>query len=816
MYWKLAIVQHPMYLLIKEDTECAERTPPWGAPDIGQYIDRLRQNITTLNRYPQIKIGYEWSALELEQLKEDAPDVFTSMLDRVHAGQSTFYNGTYSQPHLQILSSEANYRQFEWGNQVYRKLCPQHPVRVYAHQETSVNEQTPQLLKCFGIPYVTLPHFSSTLLMLDGGELVFHSKMGTMFMHGEEFATWRGLDGSQVELYLDEPVHDRIQDWLAFQEIIGLTHVPPLVVSIPDLTNIDEAWMQERSGTEFVLLENTLEERKKVFPPRFHVRFYTNWSYIEGIRAEELSRLNWKAETSALRAEALNTLAFTLMSRLPESTDTVWKRILTSQHHDVYCFCAPVLRDKSISSLQQAEADASKLSARAALAIAAQVDTSTGSGQHLVVYNTVPHAVSGLVEAELDFPNPAIVDLDSRILPSEAIILPSGKTRVCFLASLPGLGYTTVQVEPGNKKQVEETLQDRFTFDNEFYRALIQPDGSFTSLMLMPSGEELLAGEDFAGNSLVARDSTGLSPKHEGTFDVTNWVEWEPSGRGPLLSWRPTAPAHLRKSTLGTTFTTSGEVGADIKATLGIHFYHALPRIDLDWTFIFDQASIGHFFDDDTKLRVRWPLSFQGDIYHDISFGVVETRDERPFLPASWVDISDGKKGFSFFHQGTFKHWVTGKMLVNLFAWGEDTDAIGNRMAKVRWPKSFDQRLRGTHTIHTAIYPHSGDWRTGDVVGAARSYNMPPVAYATHSHTGKFPAKLDILRLVDTEIASTAVKVEDSRAICRFYSYSQNAKAVVVKTHQLKTERIESLSGEPIDQINPFQIGALTLQPDIP
>ncbi len=816
MYWKLALVQHPMYLLIKEDSECAERTPPWGAPDIGQYIDRLRQNITTLYRYPQIRIGYEWSALELEQLKEDAPEVFNAMLDRVYSGQSTFYNGTYSQPHLQTLSSEANYRQFEWGNRVYRQLSPHHPVRVYAHQETSVNEQTPQLLKCFGIPYVTLPHFSSTLVMLDGGELLFQWQMGTMFMHGEEFASWRGLDGTQVDLYLDEPVHDRIQDWLAFQEIIGLTHVPPLVISIPDLTNVDEAWIQERSGAEFVLLEHALEERHKVFPPRFHVRFYTNWSYIEGIRAEELSRWNWKAETSALRAEALNTLAFTLVNRLPDSTDTLWKQILTTQHHDVYCFCAPVLREKSILSLQHAEAEASKLSTRAAIAIATQVDTSTGSGQHLVVFNTVPHAVCGLVEAELDFPHPAIVDLDRNILPSEATILPSGKTRVCFLANLPGLGYTTVRALPAGESQIEETLQDGFTFDNEFYRASIQPDGSLTSLILLPSGEELLAGDDFPGNSLAARDSTGLGPKHEGTFDVTNWVKWEPSGRGPFLSWKPAGPAQLRHSTLGTTFTSSGEIGAAIKATLGVHFYHALPRIDLDWTFTFDQASIGHFFDDDTKLRLQWPLSFQGDIYHDISFGVVETRDERPFLPASWVDISDGKKGFSYFHRGTIKHWVTGKMLVNLFAWGEDTDAIGNRMARVRWPKCFDQRLRGTHTIHSAIYPHAGDWRTADVVGVARSYNMPPVAYATHSHKGDLPAKLDVLQLVDAELAATAVKVEHSRAVCRFYSYSQNAKSIQVKTHHLKTVSIASLAGEPIDQINPFQIGTMTFQPGIP
>jgi hypothetical protein len=69
--------------------------------------------------------------------------------------------------------------------------------------------------------------------------------------------------------------------------------------------------------------------------------------------------------------------------------------------------------------------------------------------------------------------------------------------------------------------------------------------------------------------------------------------------------------------------------------------------------------------------------------------------EERPFFPVSWVDISDNQKGFAYFHQGTIKHWVKDKTLVNLLACGEDTDAIGNRIGIYRWPKTFDQRLDG-------------------------------------------------------------------------------------------------------------------------
>jgi hypothetical protein len=802
-----------MYILIKEDTNCAERTPPWGAPDIEHYIDRLRQNIATLKKFPQIKIGYEWSGLELEQLAEDAPEVFQDMMELVKNGQTTFYNGTYAQPHLQTLSSEANYRQFEWGARVYRNLCENRQPLVYAHQESSLNDQTPQLLKVFGIRYGVLPHFSCTMSSLGGGEILYHARYGTMFMHGEEFAGWRGLDGTVEDLYLEEPRHMNVKDWINFQEVLGCIHNPPVMVEIPDLIDVDEKWINDRAQADFSLLDDVLEERRKAFPPRFQTRLYTNWSYIEGIRAEELSRNDWQAEISVLRAEALNSMAFTLLNRAPDSTDPLWKKILTTQHHDVYCFCAPELREKSVCWLQEAEAEASSLAGEAAQAIAEEVDTQTSDGQPVVVFNTLPHTQQAIVTAEVALHDPKITDLAGSEMPSEAVQLPNGKTQVRFVAEMSGLGYRTFQVQAGGQPSVEGKFSDPFVFENGYYRATVQPDGTFTSLVLKLSGDELLQGSVNPANMLAAHDSTGLGPQHEGTFNILKWEKWEPSGRGPELHWQPTGPAQVRRSPLGATLTIPGEMSDQVKATLQACFYNDLARIDLDWIFTFNEASIGHFFDDDTKLRVQWPLSFKGGIHHDISFGVVDTRDERPFLPASWVDVSDGKKGLAYFHQGTIKHWVTGQTLVNLFAWGEYTDAIGNRLDLLRWPKCFDQRLRGTHTIHTAIYPHAGDWRTADVIGAARSYGTPPVAYLTGQHTGKLPAAQELLRLENPEIAATAVKVVDGQVLCRLYSVAEQPEPVAMLNQGLEATKAVSLFGDTIDNIAPFQIAQLFFDP---
>ena len=55
-----------------------------------------------------------------------------------------------------------------------------------------------------------------------------------------------------------------------------------------------------------------LAERLRQHPAGSRARLYTNWSYLEGIRAEELSRCNLQAEREALRAEAINSLAWAL------------------------------------------------------------------------------------------------------------------------------------------------------------------------------------------------------------------------------------------------------------------------------------------------------------------------------------------------------------------------------------------------------------------------------------------------------------------------------------------------------------------------
>jgi hypothetical protein len=807
MEWKLALAQHPMYWIIKEDSASAERLPPEGEPSIERYIERVSQNLAALRHCPTLKVGFEWSALELEQLAADAPAVFAEMCALAREGRLAFYNGTYAQPHLQTLSSEANLRQFEHGLRVYRELCGQ-PVRVYAHQEASVHDQLPQLLRAFGLQYAVVPAFASTLGWLDEGELEIVAGRGPRFIEGHEFVAWRGLDGSEVPLYLQQPMDRKLEDFIAYETMLEKLRVPPVLLSTPDMISLDDDWLACHADVELVLLDEVLPQRFAQYPPRAHARFYTNWAYIEGVRAEELSRHNWRAEAAALQAEGLNALAYVLAGRPVDPVDGIWHSILATQHHDVYWEGSTELKDKCICWLEEARVGAECSSARAAAAVAGRVDCTGPTDQAVVVLNSVPHPGRSLVTLSAPSQDLAVLNARGEVLPAEVATEADGSAQLTFLAHTAGLGYTTYWLAGGGCPVQQRELTAPLQFQNDYYRVSVLPDGTFASLALLPSGRELLDTRVRHGNELAATDSTGLSPRHEG---VPGYRRWEPPARGPELRWEATGPAVLRESSLGTTLVVHGQMGPRVSAELTARFYRDLARIDLAWAFTFDEASIGTLYDDSTKLRVQWPLAVHGDIYHDIAFGAVREWPGRPFYPAGWTDISDGSSGLAYFHRGLSKHWVEGDVLVNLLAWGENTEAIGSRLYRVNNPIGYDLRLRGMHVIQRALYPHSGDWRSADVIGAAREYANVPLAHLCRAHPGELPSSLNLLALADPNAAATCVGLRGSQLVCRMYAGNGRPATPGVSGNGLRPAELRTLAGERVDHLSPYQIGELAL-----
>ena len=216
--WELALCQHPMLLLIKEDMLCAEREAWWGG-DFDHHMDRLERNLASLDRYPELRVCFDFAAVELELVAEHRPDLIRQMREQLEARRITLTNGTWSQPHIQCLGHESVYRQFELGLATVKRLLGA-KVRAFASQEPMIAEQLPQLLAAFGYEATTLTHFMWTLAFRTPHSLLGYR--GRLYSFDDEpFTTWRALDGTGIPLYLADvggPLHGGVSDDGVFWE----------------------------------------------------------------------------------------------------------------------------------------------------------------------------------------------------------------------------------------------------------------------------------------------------------------------------------------------------------------------------------------------------------------------------------------------------------------------------------------------------------------------------------------------------------------------------------------------------------------------
>jgi alpha-mannosidase len=205
---------------------------------------------------------------------------------------------------------------------------------------------------------------------------------------------------------------------------------------------------------------------------------------------------------------------------------------------------------------------------------------------------------------------------------------------------------------------------------------------------------------------------------------------------------------------------------------------------------------------------------------HDIPFGVINTPHDRPFFPASWVDVADESGGLAYFHRGTPKHWVSNGELVNLFAWGEDTEAIGSRMWRYNWPVAFDQRLQGAHRIDYAVLPHDGDWRAARVPAHARDYGATTLLGHTGRHAGRLPLARTSLALDGEALNATSVRATDGAYVVRCVNTGLEATAAQLvagepSANAANPVAVETrlITGEQVEHIAPFKIAHVTVRP---
>ena len=723
--WEIAICYHPMYMLVDEDRTVptvGERIPPWGAATAEQYLERVKRNLDSLERDPKLTLNYEWAAHSLDDIANRFPDVMKRMQAAHQRGQLDFVGGEYSLVHTQTYGSESNWRQFEEGHEVFRRLFNK-KITVHAHQEPQLFHQLPQVLRYFGYEYLVLPSFPWAVTISQGPFELLGHESGAYLKKGDEFIRAAALDGTTVPAYFATNVRDRsTQDNGAMAK--DLWGCPPIWIDFPDL----EEYHNPNGWAAPVLLGKALQERIKAAPPRAEGTLHTYYSYVEGLGAEEHLRKNKAAEEAA--ALAGNLLSMARLAGRPldrqDALHSIWRTILKYQDHDATWLDAIDLRRKAIGKFEEGILLSRKLMAQAAQRL---VEDDAAS---LSVFNALPHA------------RKALLDLPPQHLPAGIVFQQVGQRRLGF-CELPAGGFRSFPKSAADGAPSREGPLPR-TIVTDGYRVDFSREGLIHQIATAAGKDLLAAGQYLGGEIRAVIDNRWASNRRAAVKffdgDVCAVVERSGTFGGPAAADRPVPEAR-------------GTAQRAIPLRERYCFFKHQPVIKVELEFDFDGAEVGDFHIDETKINVYYPTA-GSEVHHDIPFGYVQARENESLLATNWVHCG----GLVYVNRGTLKHWVRDGVIANTIAWGGD--AWSNRVHYGFWMarcKQSDLRLRGCQKIEYFLLP-IGPFDGVKIVHAVESLIAP-----TFVCPGR--GEKSFYALADRRLATTALFEKDGQVWAR-------------------------------------------------
>jgi len=759
----LALVQHPMWLLIKEDSKCHERTPGWGAPSVEEYSKRVARNLESLERFPEARVNYDFSATELEDLRAMFPRMAERIKAAVARGQLQMVNGTYSQPHLHTLSLDAAIRQFQYGLKVIKEFG-QEDVSSYIIQEPGFTQQTPQLLKAFGFRYCSKSAFPVYQKTLDN----------KIELTPEDFfCKWRGLDGTEV-LTISGLFWYHLTMWRKLPDGTIFS------ILIPDMVEMDT------KNNHYVLLDSVLPAAEKLLKQKKTkfktIRQYVPWSYIEGTDGEELITLDTECETALIQMETVNAL---LGIKAGEESEKLWKTWLTCQHHDTYWAGAPELKEKCGNWLRQTMAEAKEV-------VKQSLRFEATNKKALVYFSIYPKAHKGVVAVDWEGKAPEYFSDDKGAKYPVQQVATDGKSTLLVEYASKGAGYGKLAPAGLAKKSAKEILTQDFNYTNKYYSAVFKTDGAMAAIS---SGGTAFPKKPCATlGAVTALVDMNLHNLNENLLETS--VQ-----RGPIAD----------------ILQVKGKIaGAAVLRTTCL--YHHLPWFETELQFDFNNTVIGESYFDVNKLNLIFPLSKTYEVVHGIGGGYsVPEKPQTAFFPVNWMDVRSGGLGLSIINFGTRKHWIKEDTLGITLAWGGNTRYFSNRVIDVSITTAqfggsgLDLRLNGRRTFKYAIYPHNKGWKEARVPDIAMALLRTPVVL-------QGSAKLDKRELGKTlnlkgNVVPTAIFRDNDQLACRIYESEGQAPEYKVKVNGRQAKaRLTDAAGNKAAKLTPWGIGNIVVE----
>ncbi|MCU1301136.1 MAG: glycosyl hydrolase 38-like [Candidatus Sulfotelmatobacter sp.] len=452
------------------------------------------------------------------------------------------------------------------------------------------------------------------------------------------------------------------------------------------------------------------------------------------LRKEEL--LADAAEKASVAAEWLGARPYPL-----QRLNDAWTLVMGGQFHDI---AAGTATPKSYEFAWNDDVIAMNQFAgvltNATEAVAAALNTET-RGIPIVVFNPLNIPREDIVEASISFPGdiPQAVHVIGPDNNEVAAQISNGK--VIFMASVPSVGYSVYDVQPGRGATDTYRLQvSENSLENQYYRVSLNSDGDVASIFDKSIGRELLAAP---ARLAISYDN----PEHWPAWNM----DWDQEQAAPKAFVG--GPATIRIVESG-----PARVAVEVsREAAGSKFIQTISLSAGDAGKRVEFANVIDWNTKEANLKATFPLAASNEVAtYNWDIGTIERPTAQPKkfeVPShQWIDLTDMSGEF-----GT-------TILTDCKNGSDKPNDHTIRVTLLRTPGTrggyADQGTQdlGHHEFTYGIAGHPGGWRQAQTDWQAQRLNAPLVAFETAKHTGVLGPEFSLLKVSNPRIRVLALK----------------------------------------------------------
>ena len=724
----------------------------------------FRSALDRMNEYPEFIFTCD-SAAYYEWIEEIDPEMFAEIQQRVAEGRWEIVGGWWVEPDCNLPSGESFVRHALISQRYFLEKFGRMASVGYNVDPFGHNGMLPQILLKSGMDSYVFMRPGPHEKLLPAPVFWWESPDGSRvlaFRLPHEYCAPR----EDLGYHLDKSIAQLPERWTEMMAFYGVGNHGggPTRENLDSIRRLDGAGTMPRlrHSTPARFFETVRSSTRRLPVVRDDLQHHAVGCYSAHSGIKRLMR---RAENGLTAAEAWAAVADRVAGQAyPRAELTrAWKQVLFNQFHDTLGGTAiePAYLDAR-DQLGEASSIAVRAQNVAVQSISSRIGIPFEPGMTpIVVFN--PHAWPVRASVELEFgglkPSDGLVDEAGEVVAFQPIqsyaTVSAWRSRFCFEANLPPLGYRVWRVTPDTPRIEASPLRaDGTTLENDRVRLEIDPStGQIAHLVLRAGGRDLVDMADPRRPRAVVVDDTSDTWGHRrlayrdeiGAFEATSVS---------LVENGPVRGIVRVESRFGQSSLVEDFVLAASAESVEI-------RVILDWR---EQSRL---------LKLRFPSGLADPTAtFEIPYGAIERESNGDEEPGQrWVDVSGAAPAAP---RGDGRGRRFGLAVLNDAKYGFDVIGAEIGVTAVRSPiyahhepkvpaegVRYQFQDQGIQRFSLVLVPHEGPWNTARLTRQALELNQRPTVLLESHHDGPLPPSCSYAVAEPEHLVVGAVKLAE-------------------------------------------------------